>query len=167
MEVKSSVPRGFSRYYTLHLLKEKPMTGKEIMEEAERRSEGKWKPSAGLIYPLLGRLQGDGLIAEVEESRFTITAKGEKTLNQYAKFQAQIEKQRELIRQLGLQAYTTSKFVFDEAMDRLIPLTTAIREDLDKHSSDMRKNFLTRYKAFLKAELKRIEQEKKQVKDKQ
>ncbi len=167
MEVKSSVPRGFSRYYTLHLLKEKPMTGKEIIEEAEKRSGGKWKPSAGLIYPLLGRLQGEGLIAEVEESKFTITVKGEKTLNQYAKFQAQMEKQRELIRQLGLQAYTTSKFVFDEAMDRLIPLTTSIREDLDRHSSDMRKNFLTKYEAFLKAELKRIDEKKKQVKDKQ
>ena len=54
--VGSSVPRGFSRYFILELLKEKTYTGKEIIDYAVEQSNGIWKPSPGLIYPLLGRL---------------------------------------------------------------------------------------------------------------
>ena len=45
------VPRGFSRYFILETLKEEAHTGKEIIEIAERKSKGVWKPSPGLIYP--------------------------------------------------------------------------------------------------------------------
>ena len=34
-------------------MKDQPMTGKEIIDKATLQSEGKWKPSPGLIYPLL------------------------------------------------------------------------------------------------------------------
>ena len=67
MSSKSVVPRGFSRFYVLSLLKERPMTGKEIMEETAMRTEGAWKPSPGLVYPLLGKLLSGGCIEEVEE----------------------------------------------------------------------------------------------------
>ena len=43
------VPRGFSRYFILETLKEEAHTGKEIIEIAERKSKGVWKPSPGLI----------------------------------------------------------------------------------------------------------------------
>jgi DNA-binding PadR family transcriptional regulator len=33
------IPRGFSRHYILNLLKEKPMTGKEIIDYAIYQSE--------------------------------------------------------------------------------------------------------------------------------
>ena len=32
------------------------MTGKEIIDKAILQSHGKWRPSPGLIYPMLGRL---------------------------------------------------------------------------------------------------------------
>ena len=47
--VGSSVPRGFSRYFILELLKEKTYTGKEIIDYAVEQSNGIWKPSPGLI----------------------------------------------------------------------------------------------------------------------
>ena len=59
--VGSVVPRGFSRYFILELLKKKPHTGKEIIDSAVKQSDGIWKPSPGLIYPLLGRLLDEGL----------------------------------------------------------------------------------------------------------
>jgi DNA-binding PadR family transcriptional regulator len=54
--VGSSIPRGFSRYYILELLQKQPHTGKQIIDTAVKQSDGKWNPSPGLIYPLLGRL---------------------------------------------------------------------------------------------------------------
>ena len=69
--VGSSVPRGFSRHFILETLKKKPHTGKEIIDFAIKQTEGKWKPSPGLIYPLLGRLLDEKLIQETrsEERR--------------------------------------------------------------------------------------------------
>jgi DNA-binding PadR family transcriptional regulator len=36
------------------------MSGKEIIERAILEREGIWKPSPGLIYPLLGELLDEG-----------------------------------------------------------------------------------------------------------
>src|SRR5918999_245815 len=74
--VGSAIPRGFSRHYILGLLKEQPMSGKEIIDKAVLQSDGKWKPSPGLIYPMLGRLLEEGLISERDNGRYKITSKG-------------------------------------------------------------------------------------------
>jgi len=74
--VGSVIPRGFSRHYVLALLKEQPMTGKEIIDKAILQSDGKWKPSPGLIYPMLGRLLEEGLISETDSGKYRITSKG-------------------------------------------------------------------------------------------
>jgi DNA-binding PadR family transcriptional regulator len=68
-KVGSSIPRGFSRRYILELLTEQPMTGKEIIDKAIVQSQGKWRPSPGLIYPMPGRLLDEGLIAELENGQ--------------------------------------------------------------------------------------------------
>src|SRR6187455_3803795 len=74
--VGSAIPRGFSRHYILGLLEEEPMTGKEIIDKAILESGGKWKPSPGLIYPMLGRLLEEGLISETENGKYKVTHKG-------------------------------------------------------------------------------------------
>src|SRR5438094_7439210 len=74
--VGSAIPRGFSRQYILSLLKAQPMTGKEIIDAAIAQSDGKWKPSPGLIYPLLGRLLDEGLIEETKDGKYQITKRG-------------------------------------------------------------------------------------------
>ena len=52
------------------------MTGKEIIDKAILQSDGKWRPSPGLIYPLLGRLLEEGLIDEIQNGKYKITGKG-------------------------------------------------------------------------------------------
>jgi DNA-binding PadR family transcriptional regulator len=60
----AGVPRGLLRFLVLRLLSEKPMSGVEIVEEVERETGGKWKPSSGSIYPLLAWLQDKGYTNE-------------------------------------------------------------------------------------------------------
>ena len=67
------VPRGFSRYF---ILETQAHTGKEIIEIAERKSKGVWKPSPGLIYPMLARLVVEKLIMEEDGGKYGITDKG-------------------------------------------------------------------------------------------
>ena len=77
----AGVPRGLLRFLVLKYLVEKPMSGAEIVEEIERETGGKWKPSSGSIYPLLGWLQDKGFASEVSAvesgmKRYSLTDKG-------------------------------------------------------------------------------------------
>ncbi len=155
--VMGVMPRGFTRIYVLRLLKEKPMTGKEIIEESERRSGGEWRPSPGLIYPLLGRLVREGLIEEVEGGRFSITPKGEKALEQYLPLQDQLWRQIRLVTKLGLSAITTGKLLAEEALNRLMLLAEVVHDIVEESSKGIRRSLYTRYKEFLERELQRLE----------
>jgi DNA-binding PadR family transcriptional regulator len=161
-KVSGKVPRGFTRFYVLHLLTERPMTGKEIILEAEERSRGDWTPSPGLIYPLLGRLVRDGLIAETDEGGFTITEKGEEALQQYTKLQRQLERQLELVNELGLSVYSRGKFVAEEAMDKISGVTSSVWDRVTKRSGKAQQSFEEKYEAFLYNELERIEKRKRE-----
>jgi len=158
-KVTSRVPRGFTRFYVLRLLAEQPMRGKEIMEEAERRSGGAWRPSPGLIYPLLGRLLRGGLIEEVEDGRFTITPDGEAALRQHTAIQDQLERQLKVIRRLGLSMFTAGKFLAEDALDRIMAVTSKAQTMVAKSSKELQRSFYTKYRAFLESELRRLERE--------
>jgi DNA-binding PadR family transcriptional regulator len=90
MKHTATVPKGFIRYQVLELLGEKPMSGSEIMKEIEERTNGRWRPSPGSIYPLLSWLQENSYVKELpaEESglkRYTLTDKGRTLLEEQRK----------------------------------------------------------------------------------
>ena len=146
--VGSSIPRGYSRYFILELLKKKPHTGKEIIDHATEQSGGIWKPSPGLIYPLLGRLLDEGLIEEIKDGKYQITKKGKATAEDVEKINDVVKKQLEVLSRLG----NLGKFV---AMD-IIEKITSMGALLSTNASDMTKNETERYRKFLKSELERL-----------
>lgn len=157
-KIMGKVPRGFTRFYILKLLKDKPMTGKEIIDEANRQSEGAWRPSPGLIYPLLGRILKRGLIEEIGEGKFSITSRGESTLERYTGIQEQLEMQMMIARKLTSSLFEAGKLVAEDAIDRIMSVTATAQEAVCKGSKDLQKSFYHRYRAFLEGELERIDQ---------
>ena len=158
-KVKSRVPRGFTRFYALYLLNERPMTGKEIIEEAKKKSEGEWNPSPGLIYPLLGRLLRDGLIEEIENGKFAITSEGLHALDQYSRLQSQIERQINLARKLGLSVFTAGKMFAEESMDRILNVTEMMKDRMSEGSRELQIKFYESYRAFLERELEKLKEQ--------
>ena len=55
--------RGDVRSAILTLLAERPMHGYEMIGELEERTGGRWRPSAGSIYPTLQLLEDEGLVS--------------------------------------------------------------------------------------------------------
>jgi len=152
--VGSAVPRGFSRQYILSLLKDQPMTGKEIIDKATQQSEGKWKPSPGLIYPLLGRLLDENLVMEDKDGRYMITKKGLEITSDLQTFGNMIQKQIDVVLRVG----NLGRFVAMDLIDRITTIGTALSSNLDSMTQEER----IRYKEFLENELKKIyEQEAK------
>lgn len=148
--VGSSIPRGFSRYYVLTILKGQPMTGKEIMEFATQESDGMWKPSAGLVYPLLGRLLQEGLIEENDEGKYTITKRGVSVLEDLQSIQDVIRKQLAVLMRIG----NIGKFVAMDMLDRVTSMGVMLGDNLDKMTKAERE----KYRKFLMGELKKLEE---------
>jgi DNA-binding PadR family transcriptional regulator len=93
----ASVPKGLLRFYVLKLLKDKPMSGSEIMEEVEKQTGGQWKPSPGSVYPLLTWLRENGYAEELPREvtgikRYMLTEEGAKFFEEHAKFEDKLRK---------------------------------------------------------------------------
>lgn len=60
--VGTRMGRGDVRSAVLALLNEQPMHGYQIIREIEERTAGRWKPSAGSVYPTLQLLADEGVV---------------------------------------------------------------------------------------------------------
>ena len=75
--------RGDVRLALLRLLAEQPANGYQLMQTIEERSDGRWRPSPGSVYPTLAQLEDEGLIRSAESDgsrRFEITDAGREHL---------------------------------------------------------------------------------------
>ncbi len=152
--VGSSIPRGFSRQYILSLLKEQSMTGKEIIDKATEQSGGKWKPSPGLIYPLLGRLLDEGLVTEDKNGRYTITKKGLEITSDLESFGNILQKQIDVMMRVG----NVGKFVAMDLIDRVTAIGSTLSSNLDSMTQEER----NKYREFLQNELKKLDEQQAQ-----
>jgi DNA-binding PadR family transcriptional regulator len=147
--VGSAIPRGFSRHYILGLLKVQPMTGKEIIDKAIVQSGGKWRPSPGLIYPLLGRLLEEGLIDETDSGRYKITTKGMEMSSDIESVHNIMQKQLDVVLRVG----NVGKFMALDLIDRISAVGAALSSNLDRMTIQER----NKYKDFLITELNKLE----------
>jgi DNA-binding PadR family transcriptional regulator len=150
--VGSAIPRGFSRQYILALLREQPMTGKEIIDKATVESGGRWKPSPGLIYPLLGRLLDEGLVTEGKDGRYNITKKGMEITSDLESFGSVIQKQIDVVLRVG----SVGKFMAMDLIDRIAAIGSALSSNLDSMTQQER----DKYREFLQSELKKLDDQK-------
>ena len=132
------------------------MTGKEIIDFAIYESEGRWKPSPGLIYPMLGRLLEEGLITETENGKYKITHKGLGIAEDIQSVQKTLQKQLDVMFRFG----NIGKFMAMDLIDRVSSVGSTLSANLDKMTEQERE----KYKEFLKTELKKIEEQEKDIK---
>jgi DNA-binding PadR family transcriptional regulator len=152
--VGSSVPRGFSRYFILELLKEKTYTGKEIIDYAIEQSNGIWKPSPGLIYPLLGRLLDEKLIEESKDGKYQLTAEGLETAQDVDQINDIVKKQLEVLFRLG----NVGRFVALDLLEKISSMGSILSSNI----TNMTGEETQKYKKFLQDELNKINETKAQ-----
>jgi DNA-binding PadR family transcriptional regulator len=148
--VGSSIPRGFSRYFILELLKKKPYTGKQIIDYAVEQSQGIWKPSPGLIYPLLGRLLDEGLVEETKDGKYQITRKGKITSEDVDKINDIVKKQLDVLFRLS----NAGRFVTMDILEKIFSMGSV----LSSNAQNMTEQETKKYKKFLESELKKIDE---------
>jgi DNA-binding PadR family transcriptional regulator len=151
--VGSVIPRGFSRHYILGLLKEQSMTGKQIIDKAILQSDGKWRPSPGLIYPLLGRLLEEGLIDEIDNGKYKITGKGLEIAADIDSVHNILQKQLDVMLRVG----NIGKFMAKDLIDRVSTIGSTLSSNLDRMTEQER----NKYKQFLMTELNKLDEQEK------
>ncbi len=149
--VGSSVPRGFSRYFIFDVLKKRPHSGKEIIDAAVKQSDGIWKPSPGLIYPLLGRLLDEGLIEETKSGKYQITRKGKSTAEDLESINDVFKKQMDVVLRVG----SVGRFVAMDVLEKIASMGSLLSSNV----SNMTREETSKYKKFLESELKKIEKQ--------
>ncbi|HEY9388046.1 MAG TPA: helix-turn-helix transcriptional regulator [Nitrososphaeraceae archaeon] len=150
--VGSAIPRGFSRHYILGLLKDQPMSGKEIIDKAVLQSDGKWKPSPGLIYPMLGRLLEEGLISETDNGRYKITSKGLEMAADIESVRNIMQKQLDVMLRVG----NVGRFMALDLIDRVSTIGSTLSSNLDRMTEQER----SKYREFLLNELNKLDEQK-------
>jgi DNA-binding PadR family transcriptional regulator len=135
------------------------MTGKEIIDKATQQSEGKWKPSPGLIYPLLGRLLDEDLVMEDKDGKYMITKKGLEITSDLQTFGNMIQKQIDVMLRVG----NLGRFVAMDLIDRITTIGTTLSSNLDSMTQEER----IRYKEFLENELKKVYEQEAKIAEKE
>jgi DNA-binding PadR family transcriptional regulator len=74
--------RGRLRSIILWLLYQSPKRGIDIIDDVYKMTWGFWKPSPGSVYPLLSKMEEDGVIRKIDGERYTITDKGIKEIEE-------------------------------------------------------------------------------------
>ncbi len=82
-----TVRRGNVRFAILSALKDQPMHGYQLIGDLEKRTQGRWRPSAGSIYPTLQLLEDEGLLTseDVDGRRtYSVTDAGGKAAEEHS-----------------------------------------------------------------------------------
>jgi DNA-binding PadR family transcriptional regulator len=132
----TEIRRAFLKYIVLKIITDKTPHGYEIIKTVELRSNGRWTPSAGSIYPILEGLESKGFIQSEEIERrkvYAITPKGETALDRMT--QEKMELLNEMSRIINSVTEDNEKSDLDGADDNIL---SAERQPEAKHDGDLR-----------------------------
>lgn len=151
---KNGKERGLLTLFILHSLNQKPKSGYELLKEIEEKTEGKWVPSKGTIYPILKQLDEEKLINVGETGKrskniFELTQKGKETL-------LNIKGRKKESREKLLQFKNLLIDIFGEEKITMKGLLFEIRDAVDGVSPD-KKNQAVKILEKCLADLKRVE----------
>ena len=117
------IPKGILRHIILTIIKRKSMSGTELMDEIEYYTD--WRPSPGSVYPLLSKLEEEGLIELVESDdpslkRYALTKTGIKIIEERIKLDPNIRSRFYSIQKIRWRLFEGMQENLFEIYSRLI-----------------------------------------------
>lgn len=116
------IPKGMLHHITLGILKLEPRSGTELMDAIEYYTD--WRPSPGSIYPLLSKLDEQGLIMPVESDdpalkKYALTPTGIKAIEKHRKIGPDFRSRYHSIQKMYLKLFRGMHEDLFEAYSRL------------------------------------------------
>lgn len=138
---RAMVRRGV-RSAILAVLVDRPMHGYQVIQQLEQLSGGRWRPSAGSVYPTLQQLEDEGLVSsqELDGRRvYTLTTPGEEAakkspLRKHPWFERGSGKRPRDLRRLAVQvigaAIQVSRVGSEDAQERARQILVDARKQM-------------------------------------
>lgn len=174
---RQGVPTGLLMHYILHKLASKPAYGYELLTDIQHKTQYKWRPSTGSLYPLLKKMIDKGFIETKEEKvsgkirkLYTITPKGLQQLRNAKKLFLNASERLAACRSLLidiLDAEEIPKFVVESTKLHSNILRSVIEESKRKLGPETTEKILEGYTKYLRDEIEWVEQEAQKLKNKE
>jgi len=74
---------GMLNYLIVSNISEGPLKGADIIKEMSRKSNGRWRPSPGSVYPALSHMEEKGFVKRDNDGRYSITEEGRNEMKKY------------------------------------------------------------------------------------
>ena len=96
---------GIMKLYVLHSLTVGPKTGYDLIKEISEKTDGIWIPSKGMLYPLLKKMEEEGLIVVSDtgsrsKNIYEITEDGRELLERMVKHRKEAGKRIHVFRRI-------------------------------------------------------------------
>jgi DNA-binding PadR family transcriptional regulator len=140
-----SAPKGLLRHYILHRIAQGPVHGYEVIQDIDNKTEGAWRPGAGSLYPLLKKLESEGLIKAEEGTKeeatrrvYHVTLKGQQSLAESKEMLTNFQQRWSFMRKIFIELIDPDKAAnfFVDSSNRQFQLA---REILETKSGKMPK----------------------------
>ncbi|MEM3387320.1 MAG: PadR family transcriptional regulator [Nitrososphaerales archaeon] len=174
---RQGVPIGLLMHYILHKLASKPAYGYEILKDITHKTQGKWQPSPGSLYPLFKKMLEKGFIEvkEVEARRkirrlYTITPKGLHHLRTAKSLFINGSQRLAASRNLLIDMLDTEdipKFIAEGSKLHFNILHAIIDKNTQKLNPEITQKILTEYAKHLEDEIKWVKQKIQTLKNKE
>ena len=130
--------RKFLELYALRAIASTPQAGYDLLKDIEGKTDGKWVPSKGLIYPLLDEMEEKGLIeiqeiGERSKKIYRITEKGQKELETVKEKYKETQKRFDTFRKLFFGTFLPSEEL--EVAELFHTLMRKVMESPDKEKA--------------------------------
>lgn len=90
------VPRGYLRFQVMMMLRNRPMSGSEIVYQIEQETDGEYRPGSGSIYPVLKKLHKDGFTEKLPfedgVQRYYLTERGSSFFDENVEVMEEVRK---------------------------------------------------------------------------
>jgi len=120
-----SAPKGLLRHYILHRIAQGPVHGYEVIQDIDSKTEGAWRPGAGSLYPILKKLESEGLTKSEHHPKgeptrrvYHITPKGIQSLQESKEMLASVQHRWRYMRKIFIELIDPEKaatFVVDSS----------------------------------------------------
>jgi DNA-binding PadR family transcriptional regulator len=154
----ASAPKGLLRHYVLKLMSEGPKSGSELMSAIKEKTEGRWKPSPGSVYPLLSWLLDSGYTQEAPDQeagikRYILTDKGKEFLAEHEKRREE-QGERLFPHFFGMESYPEGAKELVKSVRKLRKVSWKL---LKRMSADTSEEFFKEVKDIIDSAIAKIE----------
>jgi DNA-binding PadR family transcriptional regulator len=121
----------------------------KFIDYAIEQSQGIWRPSPGLIYPLLSRLLDENLIEDVGDGKYQLTKKGKIIAEDVHKINDVIKKQIDVLFRVG----NIGHFVAMDVLEKITSMCSLMSSNVE----NMTKQEIQKYRDLLESEILKID----------